>query len=113
MRPKSRVLLIAIRADVYEKVHSGSTGNVLHPAEIKHALRSAPKQALHRVPFAGFRTPSAVGRGGYGIRGEPADRDVVRVQIHPVRIEGDRDLPANVTVRRRTSEGCQDTRTSL
>jgi hypothetical protein len=54
--------------------------------------RSAPKHALHRVRFAGFGTPSRVGRRGHGIGGEAADRDVVRMQIHAVRIEGDRDL---------------------
>jgi len=94
MRPKSRVLFIAIRADVNEEVHSGSTGNILHRAEIEHAPGSAPKHALHHVRFAGFRAPSGVGRRGHGIRGEAADRDVVRVQIHAVRIECDRDLRA-------------------
>jgi hypothetical protein len=46
------------------------------------------------VRVAGFRIPSGVSRGGHGIRRESADRYVVRVQIHAIRVEGDGDLRA-------------------
>ena len=90
----------------------------------------APKHALHRERFAFLRTPSEARGQSHGIRGESADRDVVRVQNscrldrkatpicgrcrrNAARRADDADLPARIRIPQVASVVCKSTSTLI
>ena len=75
--------------DVDQEVDAGPVAQGWTGADLLGPQRRGPQQPGHSMGLAGFRQPAGVGGRRDGVRGEPADGDMVGVLVEPVGVEGD------------------------
>ena len=75
--------------DIDQKIDSRPVAQGRSGPDLLGPKRGRPQQPGHPVGLTGLRQPAGVGSRRDGVRGEPADGDMVGVQVEAAGVEGD------------------------